>query len=350
MLERLGDQLAPARELALDQPREEHHRARLEHRLVSGQGDRHLVGPLLGDDPRQLAQRPRRHVGLDRLGQRLLELRVLDAQPVGVGGDHGQRRALGLERERRSGSAAPRPATRLGPPGRSSRPAARRAASRPSPVELGQPGKVLGRQGSQVEARAARRQLDVALLGSQREADLAAGQVADHVAEQTPGKQQRALGLNGRPRRASSSGQAPYRWRESVSSSEPAVELDTAERRQRRAGRDGAADDLKSGEEGVARDGELHRGILHLPICLRCIEGGGRLWRSGAHRQTSARWVGGWRCGERWAGGEIAVVSGVRRRAGVSRSSRAAVENRRWCRTRARGGWTRCGWRGGRCV
>ena len=47
--------------------------------------------------------------------------------------------------------------------------------------------------------------------------------------------------------------------------------------------RNRATDHLESSEKGIARDRELHRGILHLPICLRCIKGGGWLWRSQAH-------------------------------------------------------------------
>ena len=180
----------------------------------------------------------------------VLELGVLDAQPVGVGGDH---------RQRRLPSAWTRTPVRIGRT--SSRDAARATSSIVSPaarpaacrlaLELRQARKVLGRQGAQVKPRAAGGELDVALLGAQLERDLALGQAADDVDEQAAGSstvpsrstltsverlRQRQLHVGGAQRQLAVAGD----------------QQDAAERRQRAAGRHGAADELQGGEERVA--------------------------------------------------------------------------------------------------
>ena len=90
VLERLGQQLAVVRELAVDQARGEHHAADLEDDLVLADADGERLAARLLGDPRELLQRARRHVGLERSLQRRLERGLLDAQAVGVGRDHPQ--------------------------------------------------------------------------------------------------------------------------------------------------------------------------------------------------------------------------------------------------------------------
>ncbi len=67
----------------------------------------------------------------------------------------------------------------------------------PSAVNSGRRGKSSAGSVRRWKLRTTRRQLDVALLGSQGHGDLAAGQVANHIPQETPGQQQRAFGLNG---------------------------------------------------------------------------------------------------------------------------------------------------------
>ena len=90
VLERVREQLAVVRELPVDQPRGQDHPADLEDDLVRPHRDAQRLRLGLADDPAELLQRPRRHVRLERAGERLLELRLLDGQPVGVGRDHPQ--------------------------------------------------------------------------------------------------------------------------------------------------------------------------------------------------------------------------------------------------------------------
>jgi hypothetical protein len=86
----LRQQLAHVRELAVDQPRGEHDAGRLEHDLVRPQRDGDPLGRAVLDDPRELLQRPRRHVGLECAVERRLELGVLDGEAVAVGRRHPQ--------------------------------------------------------------------------------------------------------------------------------------------------------------------------------------------------------------------------------------------------------------------
>jgi hypothetical protein len=76
----IGQELAIVRELTIDEARREHVAADLEDDLVGAHRDRQGVGGGRLRDPRQLLQRPRRHVGLEAALQRLLEPRLLHAQ------------------------------------------------------------------------------------------------------------------------------------------------------------------------------------------------------------------------------------------------------------------------------
>src|SRR5919198_1536122 len=66
VLERLRDQLAPAGELALDQPRREHDATGPEHGLVPGERELDLLRRGLTDDAGELAQGSSGDVRLDR--------------------------------------------------------------------------------------------------------------------------------------------------------------------------------------------------------------------------------------------------------------------------------------------
>ena len=109
------------------------------------------------------------HVRLERLRDRRLELGVLDAEPVRVGGDHRQRSALGLEQDAGEDRAHLVARGGAGDAARSSRPAAPPAGVTRLALELGQAREVLGGQRAEVEARPAGGDLDVALLGAQLE-------------------------------------------------------------------------------------------------------------------------------------------------------------------------------------
>ena len=67
VLEGLRDELAPARELALDQPRGEDDTGGAEDDLIARQGDLDLFSTFGGDDPGELTQRPCRDVRVELL-------------------------------------------------------------------------------------------------------------------------------------------------------------------------------------------------------------------------------------------------------------------------------------------
>jgi hypothetical protein len=195
VFERLRNQLSPAGELTLDQPRREDDRACLKHRLVSRQRDRHLVGCFLGDDPGEFPQGPRGHVGLKRLLERALQSAVLDAQPVGVGGDH--REGLALRVHEDTGEDRPHFVTRRGAGDALDRPRQRRRGKCcHGGFELRQAREVLHRQNAKMEPRPACDKLDVSLLGAHAQIHLAWRKAPHHVPEQASRDEHRSPSLN----------------------------------------------------------------------------------------------------------------------------------------------------------
>ena len=61
----------------------------LEHDLVGAHADADLLD-VVAHEPAELLERAGRHVGLEAAGQRRLEVRLLDAQAIGVGRHHAQ--------------------------------------------------------------------------------------------------------------------------------------------------------------------------------------------------------------------------------------------------------------------
>ena len=183
---RLGQQLPVVRELPVDQPRGQDHAAEREQHLVLADADAQLLVLGVGHDARQLLERPRRHVDLERRRQRRLERRLLDAQPVGVGRDHPQLAVGGRDED--PGQHRPRLVAR-GRAGDLQR--GRRRTRRPGSataelgVGLGERREVLGAQRADVERGVARDELDVLLGGPQLERD-GLGRQRAHDVEQQP--------------------------------------------------------------------------------------------------------------------------------------------------------------------
>jgi hypothetical protein len=195
VFEGLGQELAVARELPLDQPRGEDHAGHAEEDLVPLNRDLDLVRTLLGDQPAELAHRAGRHVRLQLRLDRLLELRVLDAEPVRVGGHH-------RERLLRCGDEDTGEDRTHLVPRRGARDAVDRLGERGSrhlhrlAVELGKAWELVGRQCAEVEGGARGGDLDVALLRTQREGHLASRERAHDVGEEAAREQDGALGLD----------------------------------------------------------------------------------------------------------------------------------------------------------
>ena len=248
-------QLAVVRELAVDQPRGEHDAADREDDLVGAHGDAQRLGVLVLDDPGELLQRPRRHVGLEGAGQRRLELGLLDAQAVGVGRDHPQLVAGGRDEDagqHRARLVARGRAGDLGRPcRRTPRPAPRRIA-----VGLREGREVLEPQRADVEGRGAAEDLDVLLDGPQLERDLVAGQRADDVHDQPRRQDDRALAddlaVEGDAQADLHVGGPEL---DAVLGGE---QLHAGERLDRAAGGRRAGDGLQLSEERVAPSGDLH--------------------------------------------------------------------------------------------
>ena len=72
----------------------------LEHDLVGAHADADVLD-VVAHEAAELLERAGRHVGLEAVGQRGLEARLLDAQPIGVGGDHAQLVAGGGDEDAR---------------------------------------------------------------------------------------------------------------------------------------------------------------------------------------------------------------------------------------------------------
>ena len=119
MVEGLGEKLAVIGELTVDEPRGQGRPVSLEHDLVLPHSHLELVGPGVLRDPRELLQGPSRDVRLKRAGEGLLELGLLHAQAVGVGGDHAE--VLARRRDQYPGEHRPRLVTRGGPRDRGDR-------------------------------------------------------------------------------------------------------------------------------------------------------------------------------------------------------------------------------------
>src|ERR1700679_979269 len=90
MLDGLRDQLAVVGELTVDQPRGEDHAVQLEDHLVLTDARGELGVLRLRSDTRKLLQRTSRDIGLELALEGLLQRCALDAQTVGVRGDHPQ--------------------------------------------------------------------------------------------------------------------------------------------------------------------------------------------------------------------------------------------------------------------
>ena len=275
----------------------------------------------------ELAQRPRRDVRLERLRDRRLELGVLDAEPVGVGGDHGQRVALGLHQDAGEDRAhlvarggAGDELDRLAP---AAPPAAHGLA-----LELGEAREILGRQGAEVEARAAGGDLDVALLGAQLERHLARRQAADDVGEQAARAAARCPSCSTLASASVLVSASSMSVARRVSDAVAGDDAGCRRARQGAAGRDGAADELQRGGEGVAGNGKLHRSrsssYLDQMYLIR-----GWLWigvgvrlnrrdravdqRLGRVDHAASRWTGSCRAGVSSPGwhGSVWMVAGV---------------------------------------
>ena len=182
VVERLRDQLAPARELPLDQAR-----ARAT-RLRRGRS------PGFAASRSRPRRRPRRRS--TRASSRsaragtfassgsatvaALELGVLDRQPVGVGRDHRQRRPLGLDQH--PGEDRPDLVARGGARHQLDRLGQRgRRSFADLALRLRQAREVLGREGAQVEAGRCRRSARRRAARCAAQGELAVGEAADDV-------------------------------------------------------------------------------------------------------------------------------------------------------------------------
>ena len=168
---------------------------------------------------------------------------MLDAEAVGVGGDHRQPAGIGLQQDAgedranlvaRGGTGDEVDRRRQRDGGQAHRLA----------LELGETREILDREGAKVKPSPAGGDLDVALLAAELERDLARRQAANDIAEQPSGQQhgplllglgvgelarQRELHVRGSQGQITLSG----------------LEQDPAERGQGAAGRNGAPDKLQ---------------------------------------------------------------------------------------------------------
>jgi hypothetical protein len=179
--------------------------AECEQHLVLADADAQRVVLALGlaDQPPQLLKRASRHVDLEAGRQGGLERRLLDAEPVGVGGDH-PNLALG-GRDQDPGEDGTRLVAR-GRPGhllRGGDEGGGRNVHRAVGFGLGEGRKVVAAQNADVKAGVARHDLDVLLGGAQLERHGGGRQGADDVEHQAGGEDDGALagdlGLEGNP-------------------------------------------------------------------------------------------------------------------------------------------------------
>ena len=213
------------------------------------------LDPLGGEDPAQLAQRPRRDVGLDLAAE--LAPPARSASPP-AGRSRWRPSSSPFPRRRRRRRSAPgacRRARRRGRPGRCSPPAPRPGSSGPARLRPRQLREVLGRQHPQVEARAAAADLDVA-LGLAR-LDLHASSASERAtsASSRPGRRTEP------PPSTSASSVGPQAEVE-VGGGErhralAGLEEDAGERLGRGAGRDRPGDGRELGDEFFAFGREL---------------------------------------------------------------------------------------------
>ena len=190
---------------------------------------------------------------------------MLDREAVGVGRDHRQLIALGLDED--AGQDRSHLVARGGAghalDGRLERCGRKR---RGVPLDVGKTGEVLGGQRAEVKARIAGGELDVALLRALLDRHVAGGQAAGDVGEEPARQKHLSLALD------LSVGEGErdphlHVGRAELEALGRRVEENAAERRQRRAGGDGTAGMAEGGNEGFAGGGELHEffrlGIQH---------------------------------------------------------------------------------------
>ena len=207
------------------------------------------------DDPGQLLQRAGRDVGLERAGQRRVQLRLLDREPVGVGRHHPQLVAAGGDED--AGQHRARLVAR-GRAGDLVHGADERLTRHLDDVavDFREGREVLEPQRADVEGRGPAEDLDVLLDGPQLERDVLAGQRADDV--------------HGQPRRQDDGALADdlaLEWDTETDLHVGGPELDAVlGRQQLHAGErlDGAprrrraGDGLQLSEKRVAPGGDLH--------------------------------------------------------------------------------------------
>ena len=181
----VGEQLLIVRKAALDKTRGQHDPVCREDHLVLERGDADRVRRARAGDPAELLERSRRHVCLERALELLRKGRLLDAEPVGVGGNHAELTTTG--RDQNAGEVGPRLVARRRP-----RHAVDRVheglcgnAQHAGGRRLRQLRKVLRWQRAQVKARLPRGDLHVLLGAPILEREVVLRQRADDV-EQKP--------------------------------------------------------------------------------------------------------------------------------------------------------------------
>ena len=197
---RVGEQLLVVGELAVDEARGDPdvagRVAELEDGLVLADGDLDVARAQGGGQARDLAERLDRDDGLDLGLERVVELRLLDGQPVAVGGDHLER--VADDGHEHTGEDRPRLVARSGAADLVQRLDERLAADREGAghVEGGRLREVGRRPGVEREGGAPGADLDRRLAGL--DDDLFVGQVADDVAEEPRRDDDLALALDRR--------------------------------------------------------------------------------------------------------------------------------------------------------
>ena len=205
----------------------------------------------------QLLQRPGRHVGLEAVGQRGLEARLLDAQAIGVGGDHPQLVAGRRHEDAGEDRARLVARGRAGDAWRSSRRTpAPGMVTIWSPPGSGSGGKSSARSVRMWNFAVPATTSTSCSAGRSSSETSPAGQLARDVEQQAGGEDDGARRARRRPR-AARAGRPPCRWR---AAARPSLggDLHAGERLHGAARRRDAGDGLQLSEQLLRRGRQLH--------------------------------------------------------------------------------------------